>query len=64
MSESSFGSCQTSPQIDGAAPPIPAPAPAVTPAKITLLYESRDGKLCLFEDARGHLFAVPSALLA
>ena len=27
-------------------------------AKITLLYESRDKKLCLFEDAAGHLTAV------
>ena len=34
------------------------------PAKITLLYESRDGRLCLFEDAKGHLFVVPSSLLA
>lgn len=33
------------------------------PARITLLYESRDGKLCLFEDANGHLFAVRSSLL-
>ncbi len=33
------------------------------PAKITLLYESRDGRFCLFEDAHGHLTAVRSAFL-
>ena len=33
------------------------------PARITLLYESRDGKLCLFEDAEGHLVAVRAARL-
>ena len=33
------------------------------PARITLLYESRDGKLCPFEDANGHLFAVRASLL-
>lgn len=40
-----------------------APMPAV-PARITLLYESRDKKLCLFQDASGHLTAVRSARLA
>ena len=35
-----------------------------TPARLTLLYESRDKKMCLFEDERGHLHAVPSARLA
>ena len=34
------------------------------PARITLLYESDDGRLCLFEDAQGHVTAVPAALLA
>ena len=34
------------------------------PAQITFLYESRDGKLCLFEDATGHLTAVPASKLA
>ena len=34
------------------------------PAQIKFLYESRDGKLCLFEDAAGHLTAVPTAKLA
>ena len=33
-------------------------------ARISLLYESRDGKFCLFEDANGHLSAVRSARLA
>ena len=37
---------------------------ALAPAKITLLYESRDKKLCLFEDANGHLTAVRSIRLA
>lgn len=35
----------------------------MTLAKITLLYESRDGKMCLFEDAEGHLVAVRASLL-
>ena len=39
-------------------PDVPAPA------KITLLYESRDKQLCLFEDAHGHLTVVRSARLA
>ena len=34
------------------------------PARITLLYESRDKKLCLFEDAHGHLTAVRASRLA
>lgn len=34
------------------------------PARIALLYESRDGKLCLFEDHEGHLTAVRSERLA
>ena len=34
------------------------------PAQIALLYESKDGKLCLFEDAAGHLTAVRAANLA
>ena len=34
------------------------------PARITLLYESRDGKLCLFEDGEGHLTAVRAEKLA
>lgn len=29
-----------------------------------LVYESRDGRLCLFEDAQGHLSAVDSSRLA
>lgn len=36
----------------------------LAPAKITLLYESRDKKLCLFEDAHGHLTAVRASRLA
>lgn len=34
------------------------------PAKIRLLYESVDGKLCLFEDGQGHLTAVRASKLA
>lgn len=32
-------------------------------AAISLIYESRDGRLCLFEDAQGHISAVDSARL-
>ena len=32
-------------------------------ARITLLYESRDGRFCLFEDAEGHLAAVDASKL-
>lgn len=35
-----------------------------TPARLMRLYESRDGKLCLFESADGHLAAVDSSKLA
>ena len=34
------------------------------PAKIALLYESKDGRLCLFQDGAGHLTAVRTANLA
>ena len=30
------------------------------PARFSLLYESRDKRLCLFEDAEGHLTSVDS----
>ena len=33
-------------------------------ATFRLIYESRDGKLCLFEDADGHLTSVRSLRLA
>lgn len=42
----------------------PEEAPLPAPAKIKLLYESRDGKLCMFEDAQGHLTVVRSEKLA
>ena len=42
----------------GAAKPMPPLA------KIRLLYESRDRRMCLFEDAQGHLVAAPSNRLA
>lgn len=32
-------------------------------ADITLLYESGDGRMCLFEDAQGHLVAVRASRL-
>ena len=35
----------------------------VVPARIALLYESKDGRFCLFEDSQGHLSAVQSANL-
>ena len=34
------------------------------PARLSLIYESRDKKLCLFEDTNGHLTAVRSSRLA
>ena len=37
--------------------------PTVPLARITLLYESRDGRFCLFEDADGHLAAVDASKL-
>ena len=37
--------------------------PNSAPARITFLYESRDGKLCLFEDASGHITAVRASKL-
>lgn len=39
-------------------------ADRVDPARFRLIYESSDGRLCLFEDARGHLTAVRAAKLA
>lgn len=41
-----------------------APANPGQPSRFDLLYESDDGKLCLFETHDGHLSAVPSSLLA
>ena len=34
------------------------------PAKISLIYESKDGRFCLFEDAEGHITAVRASSLA
>ena len=34
------------------------------PSRFTLVYESKDGRLCLFADADGHLTAVPAEKLA
>ena len=34
------------------------------PSQFTLIYESRDGKLCLFQDKDGHLTAVRAEKLA
>ena len=33
------------------------------PARFRLIYESRDRKLCLFEDSHGHLTAVRASKL-
>ena len=38
--------------------------PRERPAQISLVYESADGRLCVFEDADGHLSAVPASRLA
>lgn len=38
-------------------------APPAVPSTFGLLYESRDGRLCLFESASGHLTAVDSSRL-
>ena len=38
--------------------------PVEAPARISLLYESEDGRFCLFEDGEGHLTAVSAAKLA
>lgn len=38
-------------------------SPAAPIAGIKLLYESRDGRFCLFEDAEGHLAAVDASRL-
>ena len=38
--------------------------PPAAPAQITLVYESRDKRFCLFEDAEGHLTAVRASRLA
>lgn len=44
---------------------LPAPdAAAAQFATFSMLYESADGRLCLFEDAQGHLSAVDSSKLA
>lgn len=37
---------------------------AALPAKISLLYRSRDDQLSLFEDEQGHLTSVPTSRLA
>ena len=42
---------------------IPDTASGGSLAAISLIYESRDGRLCLFEDAQGHISAVDSARL-
>lgn len=34
------------------------------PARFRLIYESRDRKLCLFEDSHGHLTVVRASRLA
>lgn len=51
--------------VQGQAPPQPGDAAdesaAANPlAPFSLLYESKDGRLCTFEDAQGHLTSVDS----
>lgn len=51
------------PASAAASTPTAAPASqpdAAAPARFSLLYESRDRRLCLFEDADGHLTSVDS----
>ena len=36
---------------------------AAAPARLAMLYESRDGRLCRFEDAEGHLTSVDAQRL-
>lgn len=43
---------------------IPSSEQHLDIANITLLYESRDGRMCLFEDSHGHLTAVRASKLA
>ena len=40
-----------------------AQAVLTLPATFSLIYESGDGRLCLFEDAAGHLSAVDATRL-
>ena len=62
-------------RIEGGAAPLRDVPPAtsdreaaegrsVVPARFSLLYESRDERLCVFEDAEGHLSAVDARRLA
>lgn len=46
---------------DGEVAPEGRSLPA--PARFAMLYESRDGRLCLFEDAEGHLTSVDAQRL-
>lgn len=41
-----------------------AESPADVPGAFSLLYESQDSRLCLFQTADGHLCAIDSAKLA
>lgn len=38
--------------------------PGDAPGTFSLLYESKDGRLCTFEDSRGHLTSVDSSRFA
>ena len=38
--------------------------PLAAPARISLIYESEDGRFCLFEDGDGHITAVRASALA
>ena len=44
--------------------PSPSEAPEPVQAPFTLIGESKDGRLCLFEDAEGHLTLVRAEKLA
>ena len=56
---------ETQNETKSAAAEVEDPSKNTMPlARISLLYESRDHKICLFEDAQGHLVAAPSSILA
>ncbi len=54
------------PAADGPCSPVvlDCDRTGAVPGRISLLYESRDGGICVFEDAEGHLTAVRTSRLA
>ncbi|MBQ3106738.1 MAG: hypothetical protein IJC51_04655 [Eggerthellaceae bacterium] len=62
----SFSEASQSQSSDAASASSSAPDSSATPsfARFQLLYESRDGKMAVFEDEHGHIVAVDTARLA